>query len=68
VSRGVRYLLVGFVEVVGPDGSPARSVVQRAACEGEDAAGGRNDHERLADDWSTFVAAANTAAALEGLQ
>jgi hypothetical protein len=61
VSRGVRYLLVGFVEVLGPDGSPVRSAMQRAAYEGEDAAGGRTDYERLADDWAAFVAAADTA-------
>ena len=60
----MRYLLVGFVEVVGPDGSPVRSAVQRAAYEGEDAAGGRTDYERLADDWAAFVAAAD--AVIEG--
>ena len=61
VSRGVRYLLVGFVEVVGPDGSPTRSAQQRAAYEDEDAVGGRPDYERLAHDWAAFAAAADTA-------
>ena len=65
VSRGVRYLLVGFVEAVGPDGAPSRSPAQRAARADEDAVGGRTDYERLADDWAAFVAAAEAAVAAD---